>query len=285
MFNRRQFILASVASASITTLPSLAFAKPTSFAALEEGLDGAIGVYAIDTGSGKEVAHRADEAFAMCSTFKAALSACLLAHSVKNAKLMQKRIRYNKSVLLNHCPITEKHLNDGMTIQELCAAAVAYSDNAAANLLLKEIGGPAKLTAFLRTLGDQHTRLDRWEPELNTSIPGDLRDTTTPRAMAATLRKLALDDGLPPAQRTQFQEWLIGNTTGDERIRAGVPSGWKVGDKTGTGAYGSTNDIGVIWPAGRAPIVIAIYLRRNQKDADNPAALLAAATQLALEQL
>ncbi len=221
----------------------------------------------------------------MCSTFKAALAASVLARSAKDPKLMQKRIRFDKSVLLNHCPITEKHLDDGMTIQELCSAAVAYSDNAAANLLLKETGGPAKLTAFLRTLGDRHTRLDRWEPELNTSIPGDPRDTTTPRAMAATLRKLALDNGLPPAQRTLFQEWLIGNTTGDERIRAGVPTGWKVGDKTGTGPYGSTNDIGVIWPAGRDPIVIAIYLRRNRKDADNPAPLLAAATKLALEQL
>jgi beta-lactamase class A len=282
MTNRRQFILAA---ASLTTLPSLAFAAPSPFAALEEGLDGQIGVYALDTGSGKEIAYRADEAFPMCSTFKAALAASLLERSVKNPKLMQKRIRYNKSVLLNHCPITEKHLDDGMTIQELCAATVAYSDNAAANLLLKEIGGPAKLTAWLRTLGDKHTRLDRREPELNSSIPGDLRDTTTPRAMATTLRKLALDNGLPPAQRTLFQEWLIGNTTGDERIRAGVPTGWKVGDKTGTGPYGSTNDIGIIWPAGRAPIVIAIYLRRNQKEADNPVALLAAATKLALEQL
>jgi beta-lactamase class A len=282
MTNRRQFILAA---ASLTTLPSLVFAAPSPFAALEEGLDGQIGVYALDTGSGKEIAYRADEAFPMCSTFKAALAASLLERSVKNPKLMQKRIRYNKSVLLNHCPITEKHLDDGMTIQELCAATVAYSDNAAANLLLKEIGGPAKLTAWLRTLGDKHTRLDRREPELNSSIPGDLRDTTTPRAMATTLRKLALDNGLPPAQRTLFQEWLIGNTTGDERIRAGVPTGWKVGDKTGTGPYGSTNDIGIIWPAGRAPIVIAIYLRRNQKEADNPVALLAAATKLALEQL
>jgi beta-lactamase class A len=282
MTNRRQFILAA---ASLTTLPSLAFAAPSPFAALEDGLDGQIGVYAIDTGSGKEITHRADEAFPMCSTFKAALAASLLERSVKNPKLMQKRVRYNKGVLLNHCPITEKHLDDGMTIQELCAAAVAYSDNAAANLLLKEIGGPAKLTAYLRSLGDKHTRLDRWEPELNSSIPGDLRDTTTPRAMATTLRELALDSGLPPAQRTLFQEWLIGNTTGDERIRAGVPTGWKVGDKTGTGPYGSTNDIGIIWPAGRAPIVIAIYLRRNQREADNPVELLAAATKLALEQL
>ena len=282
MTNRRQFILAA---ASFTTLPSLAFAAPSPFAALEEGLDGQIGVYAIDTGSGKEVSHRADEAFPMCSTFKAVLAASLLERSAKNPKLMQKRVRYDKSALLNHCPITEKHLDDGMTIQELCAAAVAYSDNAAANLLLKEIGGPAKLTAFLRKLGDRHTRLDRWEPELNSAIPGDLRDTTTPRAMATTLRKLALDNGLPPPQRTQFQEWLIGNTTGDERIRAGVPAGWKVGDKTGTGAYGSTNDIGILWPAGRAPIAIAIYVRRNQKEADNPIKLLAAVTKLALEQL
>ncbi|WP_395402734.1 class A beta-lactamase [Pseudoduganella sp. UC29_106] len=283
MSTRRQFLLAT---ASVSAFPSLAFAAaPSGFAALEEGLDGQIGVYAIDTGSGKEVAWRADEAFPMCSTFKAALAASLLERSVKNPKLMQKRIRYDKRVLLNHCPITEKHLHDGMPIEELCAAAVAYSDNAAANLLLKEIGGPAQLTAFLRSIGDQTTRLDRWEPELNTSIPGDLRDTTTPRAMTATLRKLALDKALPPAQQARFQEWLVGNTTGDERIRAGVPSGWKVGDKTGTGPYGATNDIGVIWPAGRAPIVLSIYLRRNQPKADNPVPLLAAATRLVLEQL
>jgi len=284
MTNRRQFILAT---AAVTAIPSLAFAvAPQSpFARLEEGLDGQIGVYAIDTGSGREVAWRADEAFPMCSTFKAALSASLLARSVKDAQLMQKRVRYDKSALLNHCPITEKHLNDGMTIQELCAATVAYSDNAAANLLLTEIGGPAALTAWLRSIGDNHTRLDRNEPELNTSIPGDLRDTTTPRAMTTTLRKLALEDGLPAAQRTQFQEWLIGNTTGDKRIRAGVPSSWKVGDKTGTGPYGATNDIGVIWPAGRAPIVASIYLRRNQPRAGNPEQLLAAATRLIVAQL
>lgn len=283
MTTRRQFLLTA---ASISALPALALAAaPSGFAALEEGLDGQIGVYAIDTGSGREVAWRADEAFPMCSTFKAVLAASLLERSVKNPKLMQKRIRYDKSALLNHCPITEKHLHDGMTIEELCAATVAYSDNAAANLLLKEIGGPAELTAYLRSIGDQTTRLDRWEPELNTAIPGDLRDTTTPRAMSTTLRKLALDGALPAAQQSRLQEWLIGNTTGDERIRAGVPTGWKVGDKTGTGAYGATNDIGVLWPAGRAPIVLSIYLRRNQPKADNRAELLAAATRLALAQL
>jgi len=283
MTTRRQFLLTA---ASVSALPALALAAaPPGFAALEEGLDGQIGVYAIDTGSGREVAWRADEAFPMCSTFKAVLAASLLERSVKNPKLMQKRIRYDKSALLNHCPITEKHLHDGMTIEELCAATVAYSDNAAANLLLKEIGGPAELTAYLRSIGDQTTRLDRWEPELNTAIPGDLRDTTTPRAMSTTLRKLALDGALPAAQQSRLQEWLIGNTTGDERIRAGVPTGWKVGDKTGTGAYGATNDIGVLWPAGRAPIVLSIYLRRNQPKADNRAELLAAATRLALAQL
>jgi beta-lactamase class A len=283
MTTRRQFLLAS---AAVSALPPLAFAAPPSeFAALEQGLDGQIGVYAIDTGNGKEIAWRADEAFPMCSTFKAVLAAALLERSVKAPKLMQKRIRYGKSALLNHCPITEKHLRDGMTIEELCAATVAYSDNAAANLLLKEIGGPAKLTAYLRSIGDQTTRLDRWEPELNTSIPGDLRDTTTPRVMATTLRKLALDKALPAAQQSRLQEWLIGNTTGDERIRAGVPSGWKVGDKTGTGPYGATNDIGVLWPAGRAPIVLAIYLRRNQPKADNRVELLAAATRLVVAHI
>lgn len=279
MTNRRQFILSV---ATFTALPSLAqTASPESaLAALEEGLDGQLGVYAIDTGSGKEIAHRADEAFPMCSTFKAVLAAALLEHSVTNPPLLQKRLQYDKSALLNHSPITEKRLDDGMTVDELCFAAVAHSDNAAANLLLKEIGGPEKLTAYLRSLGDKHTRLDRWEPELNSALPGDLRDTTTPRAMATTLRKLALGSALPAAQQTRLQEWLIANTTGDTRIRAGVPRGWKVGDKTGTGAYGVTNDIGILWPPRRAPIVVTIYLRRNHPQAENPSNLVAAAAKI-----
>jgi beta-lactamase class A len=146
-----------------------------------------------------------------------------------------------------------------MTVAALCAATLQYSDNAAANLLLKVLGGPAAVTAFARSIGDATFRLDRWEPELNSALPGDPRDTSTPSAMARSLRALLVDDALPPAQRTQLRDWLLGNTTGDKRIRAGVPAGWRVADKTGTGARGTVNDIGALWPPERQPVLLALF--------------------------
>jgi beta-lactamase class A len=244
--------------------PAATLMPPTGqLARLEAEAGGRLGVAAFNTADGRQLLHRADERFPMCSTFKMMASAAVLA---KEPALLKKRIQYDKSDLVPNSPVSGKHVADGMTMAELCEAAIQYSDNAAANLLMKQIGGPAAVTAYARSIGDTEFRLDRWETELNTAIPGDPRDTTTPGAMARSLQKLVLGDGLPPAQRKQLKDWLLGNTTGATRIRAGVPADWPVADKTGAGAYGTVNDIAVLWPPGKAPIVLAVYLTQPGKD-------------------
>ncbi|SMC29446.1 beta-lactamase class A [Andreprevotia lacus DSM 23236] len=277
-------VLASRALAA-TSQPQLATpAKAAAaLAALEQQAGGRLGVYAWDTGSGAIVNHRADQRFPFCSTFKLMLAGAILARSAQQPALLTKRIHYRRAQLISHSPQTGQHLDDGMTVAELCAATLQYSDNAAANLLLAQLGGPAALTAFARSIGDRSFRLDRTEPTLNTAVPGDVRDTTTPAAMARSLHALTLGNALPAAQRQQLQDWLRGNTTGDKRIRAGVPAGWAVGDKTGSGAYGTTNDIAVLWPASSAPIVLAIYYTQDQPKADWRDAVLAQATRAVLQ--
>lgn len=235
--------------------------------ALEQTLDGRLGLCAIDTANGQSLAWRAAERFPMCSTFKAVLAAAVLAQDSRSPGLLQQRIRYTPQDLVTYSPVTQAHVSDGMTVDALCAAAVQHSDNTAGNLLLQLIGGPAGLTAYARSVGDTAFRLDRWETALNSALPGDERDTTTPAAMSATLKRLALDAELDAPRRAQLQDWLVGNTTGGARIRAGVPAGWRVGDKTGTGDYGSTNDIAVLWPPQRAPVTLAIYLTGTVRDA------------------
>ncbi|MBR8321961.1 MULTISPECIES: PEN family class A beta-lactamase, Bcc-type [Burkholderia cepacia complex] len=242
-------------------------AAAATLADLERDAGGRLGVCAIDTASGRVIEHRAGERFPFCSTFKAMLSAAVLAQSVERPGLLQQRVTYTKADLVNYSPVSEKHVGAGMTVAALCEAAIQYSDNSAANLLMKLIGGPSAVTAYARSIGDDTFRLDRWETELNTALPGDPRDTTTPAAMAASLRVLTLGDALPAAQRAQLVAWLRGNKVGDKRIRAGVPAGWAVGDKTGTGDYGTTNDAGVIWPTSRAPIVLAVYYTQTRADA------------------
>lgn len=257
------------------------------FRELEASLNGRLGVYAIDTdtGSGAVLGYRGAERFPVCSTFKVVLAGAILERSTREPGLLGQRIRYAASDLVSYSPITETHVSAGMTVAELCAAAIRYSDNTAANLLLKLVGGPAGLTAYARTQGDPSFRLDRWETELNTAEPGDLRDTSTPQAMAGTLQRLCLADQLPLQQRVQLQDWLRGNTTGGTRIRAGVPSSWQVGDKTGTGSYGSANDIALLWPPQRAPLVVAIYTTSHRQDADARSDILASAARVCVEAL
>jgi len=280
--NRRRLVLAA---AALPLIPTLARANAPqkiedAFAALEKDLDGRLGIYAIDTGTGREFKYRADETFAMCSTFKMVLTAAILQRSITQPELLSKRIHFTKADLRFHAPVTEKHLDDGMTVLELCDATMRFSDNPAANLLMKEVGGPAGVTAYARGLGDKTFRLDRWETELNSAIPGDMRDTTTPIAMAQTLRKLTLGDGLPAPQQKQLVDWLVGCVTGVNRMRAGLPKDWTVGDRSGAGAYGSNNDIGIIWPPGRAPIVAAMYSVRKQEKIDSRPDILASAARL-----
>jgi beta-lactamase class A len=249
-------------------------------ARLEADSGGRLGVAAINTADGRILAHRGDERFPLCSTFKAMLAAAILHHE---PSLLDKRIRYGKADLVTYSPVTEQNLADCMTVGELCAAAVQYSDNAAANLLMKQLGGPAGVTAFARAIGDKAFRLDRWETELNTAIPGDLRDTTTPLAMMKSLQSVTLGPSLTVDKRKTMSDWLIGNTTGDARIRAGVPYDWQVGDKTGTGAYGSTHDVGIVWPTGKAPVVMALYFTQRGKDDKANAEILASAARVVVE--
>jgi beta-lactamase class A len=275
---RRSLILAAMSA----PLAGYAFATPRDdgFAAamgkIESAADGRLGVAAFDLGRKIQLSYRGDERFPMCSTFKVLASSSILS---REPALLATRIRYTKQDLVSYSPITEKHVADGMTNAELCAAALQYSDNTAANLLLKQTGGPAGLTAYARTLGDEVFRLDRWETALNSAIPGDPRDTTSPVAMMRTLQKLTLGDGLPAAAQKQLVDWMLANTTGATRIRAGVPADWKVADKTGSGSYGTTNTIAVVWPPGKAPIVIAVFFTQPAKDADTRSDVIADATK------
>lgn len=227
---------------------------------LEKTTGGRLGVTILDTANGTAAGYRADERFPMCSTFKALAAGAVLAQVDAGKERLDRRVHYAASDLVTYSPATEKHVTDGMTLDEICEAAVTLSDNTAGNLLLAALGGPAGLTAFARSLGDTMTRLDRTEPTLNEAKPGDPRDTTTPAAMAGTLRRLVLGDALAPASREKLTDWLVGNKTGDERLRAGVPRGWRVGDKTGTGDNNTANDVGVIWRPDRAPLVVTVYL-------------------------
>ncbi|WP_336081829.1 class A beta-lactamase [Nocardia sp. SSK8] len=279
---------AEPAPAPSTTAPSAAAgAAPVSqlFADLEAKYGARLGLSVIDTADDRAVAHRENERFPIASTFKGiACGALLQAHPLATG-YFDRVIRYTAADLVDYSPETEQHVDTGMTVAELCAAAITLSDNTAGNLLLRELGGPAGFTAFVRTLGDTVTRLDRWETDLNTALPGDDRDTTTPAALAADYRALLLGPALAEPERAQLTTWLLANTTGAERIRAGLPTDWKVGDKTGTPAYGSALDVAIAWPPGRAPLILAVLSTKSEQDAEPSNALLADATRVAVAQL
>ena len=244
--------------------------------AIEAKVGGRLGVATLDTATGELAGQRLDERFPMCSTFKALAAALVLARVDAGQERLDRRIVVARADLLEWAPVTSKHVGgSGMTVAELCEAAITVSDNTAANLLLASAGGPAGVTAFVRRLGDTVTRLDRTEPSLNEGTPGDPRDTSTPRAMAQTLRRLMLGDALSDKGRGQLVQWMAANTTGGQRLRAGVPSDWRVADKTGTGRLGSTNDVGVLWPPRRAPLVVVAYLTGTQAAGDTREAALA----------
>lgn len=244
-------------------------------AELEGNAGGRLGVAALDTGDGARIAYRADERFPLCSTFKFLAAACVLARVDRGEEVLSRRVMYEASDLVPYSPVTELHVGTGMTLAELCAAAMTLSDNTAGNLLLDSFGGPAALTAYARSLGDAVTRLDRDEPELNEAAPGDPRDTTTPAAMLTNLRQIVLGEALTTTSRQQITDWLLANQTGDARLRAGFPDGWRVGDKTGTSEAGVTNDVAVVWPPGRAPLVVAAYLTESPASSGARDAVLA----------
>jgi beta-lactamase class A len=243
---------------------------------LEAASGGRLGVALLDTATGEQVGQRMDELFPMCSTFKLLVAGAVLSRVDAGKDDLTKRIHFGEAELVAYSPVTKERIGGaGMSMAELCEAAITHSDNTAANLLVGSLGGPARITAFARTLGDPVTRLDRVEPGLNEGRPGDVQDTTTPQAMAANLQSLVLGKVLSLASRDQLINWLVGNKTGDARLRAGLPAGWRVGDKTG-GGDGTTNDVAVIWPPQGAPIIVSVYLTEVSGSGDLRNATIAA---------
>lgn len=252
---------------------------------LEKYSQGRLGVALINTKDNSQITYRGEERFAMASTSKVMAVAAVLKASEKQAGLLDKNITIKKSDLVAYSPITEKHLTTGMTLAELSAATLQYSDNTAMNKILDYLGGPAKVTQFARSINDVTYRLDRKEPELNTAIHGDPRDTTSPIAMAKSLRALTLGDALGQSQRQQLVTWLKGNTTGDNSIKAGLPKHWVVGDKTGSGDYGTTNDIAVIWPENHAPLILVVYFTQQEQDAKYRKDIIAKAAEIVTKEI
>jgi beta-lactamase class A len=267
-WTRKQFLLGTFGTLATACIPSpvtapaaVSAGTPRSIAEIEARVGGRVGVFALDTGTGRELAYRQDERFAMCSTFKWVLAAAILARVDRAELSLDDRVPYGSSSLLEHAPVTREHVAEGaMTVEALARAAVTVSDNTAANLLLAKIGDPAGFTQFVRSLSDTVTRLDRDEPTLNTNDPGDPRDTTSPRAMVGLMRRVLCGDTLSTAGRERLLGWLRACETGKDRLRAGLPRGWTVGDKTGSGARSTINDVAIAVPPGRAPILIAAYM-------------------------
>ena len=283
---RRGFITALSSAALITaalprrglaagTHPALADQLAARLQVLEEQSRGRLGVHIVDTADGATYGYRADERFLTLSSFKMLASALVLHRVDRGLESLDRRIPITPADIITWSPVTEKHVGEaGMTMAELCAATITTSDNAAANLIMASYGGPAALTAYLRSLGDNVTRIDRWEPELNVKHPDQPMDTTTPRAMAGTLQRLVLGDALSPASRQLLTTWLVGNTTGGKRLRAGLPADWRVGEKTGT-FQTDANDSGVVWPPARPPLVVSAYLADSPADSAGKEATLA----------
>ena len=250
-------------------------------AQLESESGGRIGVALLEAENGRVAGYRVDEPFPMCSTFKVLAVAAVLARVDRGKEELQRSVPIAQADILKYAPVTAQHVgSSGMTIAELCEAAITLSDNTAANLLLNSLGGPPAVTAFARTIGDSHTRLDRTEPTLNEAAPGDPRDTTTPRAMANDLRSFLLGTALSSSSRAMLKEWMVQCKTGEKKIRSALPASYLVGDKTGSGDRNTSNDIAVIWPPRQSPLMLTIYLTGVKPDnPDTQAAMIAEVTR------
>jgi beta-lactamase class A len=250
----------TVLAGSLLALPVFANDVVKSLGDLEARNGGRLGVAALATANGRRIGYRADELFPMCSTFKFLLAAEVLALVDAGKERLDRRLVFSQKDVSSYAPVTKHRVGGrGMSLAELCDAIVTLSDNTAANVLLANLGGPSALTAFVRGLGDDRTRLDRIEPALNQAAPGDPRDTTTPAAMLGDMQRLLVGDALQPASRERLIGWLVGCKTGDHRLRAGFPADWRAGDKTGTGENGTANDIAIAWPRGGSPILVTAY--------------------------
>jgi beta-lactamase class A len=272
-------------SAPVTSSAPAAPAAPAELAgvdALEAAYGARVGAWVLDTGTGQVLEHRGDERFAHASVIKLLLVALVL----QQADDLDAVVPIGAEDVLEHAPTTAQYVGVGLPLRQVMEAAVVVSDNTAANLLVEQLGGPARVQELVRALGNDVTRVDRVEPDLNEATPGDPRDTSTPEALGRSIEQVVLGDVLTPERRDLLQQWLQGNTTGDAAIRAGVPAGWTVGDKTGSGGHGTRNDAGVVWPAdGGAPVVVVLLTDRGVPDADTDDALLADTTRLVVDQL
>ena len=280
MLTRRRLSLsvgAALASRAARAADPPAGGLAAEFARIEDSVRGRLGVSVLDTGSGRRWAHRGGERFPMCSTFKVLACGAVLSRVDAGQEDLGRHVRFTPADVVTYSPVTGSRAGgDGMTLAELCEAAMTQSDNTAGNLILASLGGPAAVTAFARRIGDGATRLDRTETALNGATSGDPRDTTTPDAMAGNLRALALGDVLSPPSRGRLLGWMLDNQTGGAKLRAGLPDGWRAADKTGGGDFGATNDIAVLWPAERAPLVACVYLTETDASFDARNAAIAA---------
>ncbi|MEU5805933.1 class A beta-lactamase [Streptomyces sp. NPDC047718] len=296
--SRRTLLTAGAGAALAAALPAGTARAASSYdaggvvaqlRALERAHGARLGVYARDTATGRTVLHRADELFPMCSVFKTVAVAAVLRDLDHDGSHLAKRIHYTRQDVTDagggDITQVEENIANGLTVAELCSAAIAQSDNAAANLLLRELGGPTAVTRFCRSLGDRTTRLDRWEPALNSAEPDRVTDTTSPRAIGLTYTRLALGNALSPRHREQLNRWLLSNTTSSERMRKGVPREWALGDKTGAGSYGTNNDVGIAWPPGRPPVVLAVLTTRPEATAPRDNDLIVRTAELLTKAL
>lgn len=290
----RRGLLVGAAATALSILPAApAFASGGQGEAsarlreLEQAYQGRIGAFALDTGSGARIAYRSLERFPLLSTFKAFAAAAILDTARRcDPGLLDRLVRWTAADLVPSSPITEQHVDTGLTVAQLCAAAITVSDNTAGNLLLRQIGGPPGMTRYFRSIGDPISRLDRWEIELNDWHPGERRDTTTPAAAAADLRRVTLGRALVAEDRQRLIGWLRDNKTGGARIRAGLPATWVIGDKTGASSvYGALNDIAVAWPPSAAPVIFAIYTNRLAADLPFDNAVVASAATILADAL
>lgn len=295
MISRRHFMASCVAA---FTLPALA-QHPTdkayrwtstdvavlnqALSELDRASQGRLGVSLLDSGSGQVVSYRGDERFLMLSSFKTLAAAYVLARSDQGEEQLSRRIAITEADMLEYAPVTRRHIGPrGVTLAELCHATITTSDNTAANLILRSYGGPQALTEFIRDLGDTVTRHDRYEPELNQADPVEPMDTTSPNAMSLTLNALLFGSALKSESRQLLRAWLTANTTGDKRLRAGVPSDWIIGEKTGTAQTGA-NDVGFIQPPGDSPVIVSVYLETDAIAAQERDQIIAAVGERAAE--
>jgi beta-lactamase class A len=285
---QRATFLITAATVTVAGQRAAAFAPfdTAAFAALEQRYGGRLGVAILDTGAGAQYGHRAGEGFPMCSTFKLLAVAAVLHNIERGNDSLARPVPYLAADVLAYAPIAKERIGRravaSMTIAELCAAAIEWSDNTAANLLLHAIAGPGGVTRFARAIGDPVTRLDRDEPALNSAIPGDPRDTTTPAAMARTINALLFGSALSPASRVRLATWLRACRTGTDDLRAGLPPAWRshCGDKTGSGDRATRNDVAFITLPRRAPLIVTAYYTGSRATDDQQTATLAAVGRL-----